>query len=85
VNINLHIERLVLDGIAIKPHQRAELKVAMESELNRLLTLNGIDQSEQSSKDFRVAQGDWISIESNNDPSHLGQQVAEAVYKGIKK
>lgn len=85
MNINLHIERLVLDGVSVEPHQQAELKAAMESELGRLLLTNGISSSVQSNNNTRAVRGDSFSVGSNNEPSHLGQQVAGAVYEGIGK
>lgn len=83
MNINLHIERLVLDGVSVEPHQRTELKATMESELGRLLLTNGISSSVQSNNNTRAVRGDSISIGSNNDASHIGQQVAGAVYGGM--
>ena len=38
MNIDLHIERLVLDGIDIPHHQRPAFQVAVTAELTRLLT-----------------------------------------------
>lgn len=37
MNIHLHIDRLVLDGIALAPRERARLQAALEQELRRLL------------------------------------------------
>ena len=37
MNINLHIERLILDGLPIEPRQRAQVQAAVEAELARLL------------------------------------------------
>lgn len=84
MNINLHIERLVLDGVSVEPHQRAELKAAVKSELGRLLVLTGIGSGVQLSNSLRAVSGGLISIESNNEPSHIGQKVAGAVYRGIE-
>lgn len=85
MNINLHIERLVLDGIPMASHQRAQLKAAVESELSHLLISNGIGSAVQSGNNFREVPGGLISFESNDKPSHIGQQVAGAVHQGIRK
>ena len=71
MNINLHIERLVLDGIAVEPHQRAVLKAAVESELGRLLVSNEISSGVQSNKNSRTVSGGLIFIESNTEPSQV--------------
>ena len=34
MNVNLHIERLVLDGIPLGPGQRPQLRAAVEAEVN---------------------------------------------------
>ena len=45
MNINLHIERLVLDGVNIAPDQRHLLQASVETELTRLLTDGGLSPS----------------------------------------
>jgi hypothetical protein len=85
MNVNLHIERLVLDGVSVEPHQRAELKRAVESELSRLLILNEFDSGVHTSNSVRSVAGGLITIANNNEPSRLGQQVAGAVYQGMEK
>jgi len=85
VNINLHIERLVLDGVSVERHQQAELKAAVETELGRLLMSNGIGPGVQSSNRFRVVSGDLISIDNTHKPASLGQQIGNVVYRGIGK
>ena len=85
MNINLHIERLVLDGITVEPHQRSELKAAVESELRQQLTSQGIGSTVQSDGNRHLVRGDPILIENNLKPASLGQQIGNAVYRGIGK
>ncbi len=85
MNINLHIERVVLEGISIEPHQQAEMKIAVESEIVSLLTSNGIGRCIQSRNSFHVVSGGLISIETHNKPFHIGHQIAGAIYQGIEK
>jgi len=82
MNINLHIERLVLDGVDIAPGQRHLLQASVETELTRLLTDRGLTPS--------LAQGvalPRLSISgmqlTGNNPTQLGQQIAQSVYGGI--
>ena len=82
MNINLHIERLVLDGVNIAPGQKHLLQSIVTSELTRMLTDGGLSPS--------LAQGvalPRISAEgihrTDNNPTHLGQQIAQSVYGGI--
>jgi len=85
MKINLHIEHLVLDGVSVEPHQRAELKAAVESELSRLLVSNGIGLDVQSGNSFRAIPGGLISIKYNQQLTNLWQQIGDAVYRGLGK
>ena len=82
MNINLHIERLVLDGAALEPQQRIELK-ATKTQLNHLLVANGISSDVQSNSSFHALQGDLITIDINRKPFVLGHQTAQSVYEGF--
>jgi hypothetical protein len=48
MNVNLHIERLVLDGLAVGSGEVALLQMAVESELGRLLTRERFAPAESS-------------------------------------
>jgi len=82
MNITLHIERLVLDGVPIAPDQRHLLQASVEAELSRLLTNGGLSPT--------LAQGTavpWVSTHgiqlTNNNPTQIGQHIAQSVYGGI--
>lgn len=85
MKINLHIERVVLDGLSIKPHQQRPLKVAMESELTRLLSAEPVGSGLQSSRFIQSVSGDTTSISGNAQPRVLGAQIAGTVHRGIGK
>ena len=84
MNINLHIERLILDGISVESHHRPVLKANLETELGRFLDQNGIAPDLQSGGAFNAMRTDSIDIVKKNEPSHLGKQIARSVYGGIK-
>jgi hypothetical protein len=83
MNINLHIERLVLDGISVESQQRHILKATLETELERLLARNGIASDLQSGGAFNTIRTDPIDVGEKNEPSHLGQQIARSVQGGL--
>jgi len=85
MNINLHIERLVLEGVGVKLHQKNEMKVAVEAELRQLLINQGIGSTMESSSNCQLVKGDSISIENISKPTSIGHQIGSAVYKGIRK
>lgn len=84
MNINLHIESLVLDGISVEPHRRTELKSAVETQLGNLLLSNGIDSGLQSNNNPRAVSRGLIILKDTKS-INLGQQIGNAVYRGIKK
>jgi hypothetical protein len=81
VNINLHIERLVLDGLKIGPGQGAIIKAAVEAELSRLLTEGGLTL--QSGTATPNIKADSIMLNDDDNPLMLGQRIASSVYRGI--
>jgi len=85
MSINLHIERLVLDGLTLHTYQKAELKTVVESELKRLLVLKGINSEVQSAHGLRVVSGGSIDVENTSQSTSLGRQIGNAVYRGIGK
>jgi hypothetical protein len=82
MNINLHIERLVLDGVNIASDQRHVLQASVETELTRLLTDGGL--SPNLTRGMAVPQISTGGIQlTNNNPMQLGQQIAQSVYGSI--
>jgi hypothetical protein len=82
MNVNLHIERLVLDGIALSPRERAMLGTAVTSELTRLITESGLPANLPAGGIVPSIPAGSIQLGSDNNPSLLGQQIAWAVYGG---
>jgi hypothetical protein len=83
MNINVQIERLVLDGIAVSAAQRPHLQAALEAELGRLLTEGGLAPSLARGAALPSVVAPGIQLSPTGGPGHLGQQIAYAVYRGI--
>ncbi|MGK7911156.1 MAG: hypothetical protein AB4050_06675 [Synechococcus sp.] len=83
MTINIHIERLVLDGVNISPSQRPFVKAAVEAELGRLLAEGGLATELLGGGAVPRVPGGRIELAPENNPSQLGQQIAQAVYGGI--
>lgn len=83
MNINLHIERLVLEGVDIAPGQRHLLQAGVEAELARLLSGGGLASSltDDSNLSRLITQG--FELSGNKTPARLGRQIAQSVYGGI--
>lgn len=83
MNINLYIERLVLDGLDLTPEQRPILQAAVETELRRLLANGGVRESLQTGGAFSRVNATDLHVKHEGNPARLGEQIAGAVYDGI--
>jgi hypothetical protein len=83
MNITVHIERLILDGLPITPGQRSQVQAAVEAELVHLFTTGGLSSSLLAGGTWPyVAAGD-IQLANDDTPSSLGRRIARTVYTGI--
>lgn len=85
MNIKLHIERLVLDGIHISPADGPLLQAAIEAELVRLLSAGGVHSGFQAGMALPSIRAGDIQLAEGSDPDGVGQQIAGALYGGIGK
>jgi hypothetical protein len=83
MKINMHIERLVLDGLSVSNYCQPMLRAALENELARLFTANGPGNHLLTPGAVSRISGGDIQQADESDPGHLGQQVARAVYEGV--
>lgn len=85
MNITLHIERLILDGVDIAPGQRHLVQAAVEAELTRLLTAGGLSPALTGGGALYRVCANTIQLTSGAGPADLGRQIAGAVYGGIRR
>ena len=83
MNINLHIEKLVLAGIQITPGQQPLFQAALEAELSQLLSANGLATELTRAGNLPKISAPNLPANGENNPTQLGQQIARAVYGGI--
>jgi len=83
MNINVSIERLILNGLSLPHSQRPLVQTAVEAELARLLAADGLASHLQSGGVLPHLKGGNIQLTYHSDPNMLGQQIAQAVYSGI--
>jgi hypothetical protein len=85
LNIELHIERLVLDGLTATPRERTQIRAAVETELSRLLSEGGLAHELAGGIALPSLAADNIQLPQGGNPWQLGEQIARAVYSGIGK
>jgi hypothetical protein len=83
MNIELHIERIVLDGLDVGPRDRPTLQATIESELVRLLTSGGVSSQLLSGGALRSLSAGEIQVPIRASGAELGIQIAQAVHSGI--
>jgi hypothetical protein len=82
-SIELHIEELVLHGLPLTSSQGPMVQAAVEAELARLLTEQGLSRSSGSAVPHLSAGS--IQLTKDNQPAHLGHQIAQSVYGGLTR
>lgn len=82
MNFNVHIERLVLDGLPVTSSDGSIIQVAVETELARLLAGQGL--TGLSAKAVPHVPGGPIELARETKPAHLGHQIAQAIHTGLR-
>ncbi len=85
MNIQLHIDKLILDGFSLSPHERTVLHAAFERELTRLLAERGLNQTLANGAAVPSINVGNIQVGAGLPPANLGVQIAQSVYGGIGK
>ena len=83
MKINVHIERLVLDGVPVEQRHASRLRTALEQELIRLLCDGGPAAGLSGGGALPRISAGAIKLDSRNDATEFGRDIARAVYEGI--
>lgn len=85
MKINVHIERLVLEGLPLSRAQGPLVQRAVEAELARLLAGSGVANELSSAGKIPRAQGSPVRYANEASPRQLGTQIAQSVHAGLGK
>jgi hypothetical protein len=83
MNINLHIDRVILDGLRLDDGQQKVLQATIEYELLSLIKEQGLGSINGGARPSVAADG--IQLERGYSSAQLGRQIAQSVYGGLKK
>jgi hypothetical protein len=83
MDINLHIERLILDGLPIERNQGPYVQAAIQAELTRLLTEQGMSSYFQTGGTVPRLDANVMQLRTNSNPIQIGAQIAQSVYSEI--
>lgn len=83
MTVNLHIDRLVLDGLPIGAQEGPLVQAAIEAELARLIVAHGVTAARRN---FEAPLGRprHITIETL-DVLKIGTAIGHAIYGGVPK
>ena len=81
--INLRIDKIVLDGIG--QLNRGQLALALEKELHRLISSQGLHGSFNQSGSIKQITAKPISLPGQIREKSLGNKIANSVYRGMKR
>jgi hypothetical protein len=85
MKINLHVERLVLEGLELTPRERRLLQETASAELARLLHEGGLAPFPAGGLDISRLQAPSISPGVPRDPVALGEAIARSLYGGLAR
>lgn len=83
MNINLHIERLVVDGLPLEQRQGPLLRAAVQQELTHLLADGHLVAQLGAGGASAFVNGGSMPLTERPSPGRLGEQIAAAVYGGL--
>lgn len=82
--VSFHIERLVLDNIPLESRQSVQLQTTVERELGRLIKRSGLSREFVAAGATPFIGTRGIELSSATNPRRLGNQIARAIYSGLK-
>ena len=85
MNINLHIDRVVLDGLRLDDGQQKILQATIEYELLSLIKEQGLRGELLGGGARPSVAADGIQLERGHSSAQLGRQIAQSVYGGLTK
>jgi len=83
MNVELHIERLVLEGLAVRPGDRAGLARTLSDELRQLIETGGVPRELIGGGAVPRLTAPLAPISPAAAASPLGQAIARSVYTSL--
>jgi hypothetical protein len=82
VTVHVHIERVVVDGLALSPADRRAFGDTLGAELTRLLIADGLPGTLHASVALHRATAPALAV-GTRSAGDLGRHVAGAVYRSL--
>lgn len=85
MKVRVDIGSLVLDGVSVMPHERPMLKAAVERELARSFAERGTESMTRASTSDRSRSVGPVGIRPDLGPERMGERIAAAVYRSLRR
>jgi hypothetical protein len=83
MNVRLHIERVVLDGLPVSVGSGPQVQAAIEAELGRLIAAGGVSPAFRARQVLPAIRARDVQMTAGGDHAELGRQIAASVYGGV--
>lgn len=83
MNIRLHIERLILDGLDISTGDGEQVQVGAQAELVRLLETGGLAPELLAGTNLAAVPAGSLTVGRQENGGVLGRKIARSAYEGI--
>lgn len=81
MRIDVHIDRLILEGLPLTRHQGPLVQAAVKQELARLLAADGLSEEARAGGAVAHVKAAGFELREGDHPRRLGQQIARSVYR----
>ncbi|MDJ0737538.1 MAG: hypothetical protein QNJ47_26315 [Nostocaceae cyanobacterium] len=82
MNLKLNIEQIILEGVDLPRSQRSRLQAAVETELLRLLSENGLPPHLQGGGTIPNLPA-TVNVTKGMKPEQMGREIAQSIYGGM--
>ena len=82
-NLELHIDELILHGFA--PADRYRIAEALQQELSRLFTAEGVPMTLNQGSAIAMLDGGEFAYTQDMNAQTIGVQVAHSIYGGLNQ
>ena len=83
-NIAVRIDRLVIDGVSLSAGQPAQIHLALERELTRLLRRDGLS-TQLTGETLPALAAPDIRVHARVRPAELGRQIARSLHASLRR
>jgi hypothetical protein len=83
MNVRLHIERLVFNGVPVSEAALPHVQAAIEAELAQLMARGGLAAELTAERVVPSLAGGDVRMSAGGGDAALGRQIAVALYEGI--